>query len=81
MSYNAAEFLQSLDRIHRVGGSENTPVEYDFLHYNHSVDIKVYNKVFQKADRQMRIIEEENFTFDLSDEEESWEDLYNDLEL
>jgi SNF2 family DNA or RNA helicase len=81
LSYNAAEFLQSLDRIHRVGGSENTPVEYDFLHYNHSVDIKVYNKVFQKADRQMRIIEEENFTFDLNDEDESWEDLYNDLEL
>ena len=39
------------------------------------------NKVFQKADRQMRIIEEENFTFDLRDEDESWEDLYNDLEL
>jgi len=81
LSYNAAEFLQSLDRIHRVGGSENVPVEYDFLHYNHSVDVKVYNKVFQKADRQMRIIEEENFTFDLRDEDESWEDLYNDLEL
>jgi SNF2 family DNA or RNA helicase len=61
LSYNAAEFLQSLDRIHRVGGSENVPVEYDFLHYNHSVDVKVYNKVFQKADRQMRIIEEEKF--------------------
>ena len=81
LSYNAAEFLQSLDRIHRVGGSENVPVEYDFLHYNHSVDVKVYNKVFLKADRQMRIIEEENFTFDLRDEDESWEDLYNDLEL
>jgi SNF2 family DNA or RNA helicase len=81
LSYNAAEFLQSLDRIHRVGGSEVNPVEYDFLHYNDSVDIKVYNKVFQKADRQMRIIEEENFTFDLNDEDESWEELYNDLEL
>jgi SNF2 family DNA or RNA helicase len=81
LSYNAAEFLQSLDRIHRVGGSEINPVEYDFLHYNDSVDIKVYNRVFQKADRQMRIIEEENFTFDLNDEDESWEELYNDLEL
>ncbi len=81
LSYNAAEFLQSLDRIHRVGGSEDNPVEYDFLHYNDSVDIKVYNKVFHKADRQMRIIEEENFTFDLNDEDESWEELYNDLEL
>lgn len=81
LSYNAAEFLQSLDRIHRVGGSEDNPVEYDFLHYNDSVDIKVYNRVFQKADRQMRIIEEENFTFDLNDEDESWEELYNDLDL
>ena len=24
MNYNTSEFLQSLDRIHRVGGSENT---------------------------------------------------------
>ena len=81
LSYNAAEFLQSLDRIHRVGGSEDKPVEYDFLHYNYSVDVKVYNKVFQKANRQMRIIEEENFTFDLTDEDGNWEELYNDLGL
>ncbi len=81
LSYNAAEFLQSLDRIHRVGGSELKPVEYDFLHYNQTVDIKVFNKVFQKANRQMQIIEQDNFTFDLGDEDESWQELYNDLDL
>ena len=43
--------------------------------------MKVYSKVFQKADRQMQIIEQENFTFDLNDEDESWQELYNDLEL
>ena len=80
-SYNAAEFLQSLDRIHRVGGSENQSVEYDFLQYNNTVDLKVYNKVFQKANRQMQIIEEDNLTFDLNEEDENWETLYKDLSL
>lgn len=80
-SYNAAEFLQSLDRIHRVGGSEKQSVHYDFLQYNNTVDVKVYNKVFLKANRQMQIIEENNLTFDLNDEDENWQTLYNDLEL
>jgi SNF2 family DNA or RNA helicase len=80
-SYNAAEFLQSLDRIHRVGGSEKQSVQYDFLQYNNTVDVKVYNKVFLKANRQMQIIEENNLTFDLNDEDENWQTLYNDLEL
>ena len=29
----------------------------------------------------MQIIESENLTFDLSDEDENWETLYNDLNL
>ena len=80
-SYNAAEFLQSLDRIHRVGGSEDQSVEYDFLQYANTINLKVYNKVFQKANRQMQIIEEDNLTFDLNEEDENWETLYRDLSL
>ena len=81
LNYNAAEFLQSLDRIHRVGGSEIHPVYYNFLHYEKTVDTKIFEKVFLKADRQMQIIEEDNLTFDLSENEENWEHLYNDLNL
>ena len=81
LNYNAAEFLQSLDRIHRVGGSEILPVYYNFLHYKDTVDTKIFEKVFLKADRQMQIIEEDNLTFDLTDEDENWESLYNDLKL
>ena len=81
LNYNAAEFLQSLDRIHRVGGSEIHPVYYNFLHYEKTVDTKIFERVFLKADRQMQIIEEDNFTFDLNEEDENWEHLYNDLNL
>lgn len=81
LNYNAAEFLQSLDRIHRVGGSEDKVVEYDFLQYSNTVDEKIFNRVFKKADRQMQIIEEDNLTFDLNDQDENWENLYNDLDL
>ena len=64
-----------------MGGSEDQSVEYDFLQYKNTVDLKVYNKVFQKANRQMQIIEEDNLTFDLNEEDENWETLYRDLSL
>ena len=80
MNYNTSEFLQSLDRIHRVGGSEKNPVFYHFLQYENSIDIKIYERVFEKADRQMRVIEEDNLTFAHPDNED-WEDLYTDLDL
>lgn len=80
MNYNTSEFLQSLDRIHRVGGSEKNPVFYHFLQYENSIDVKIYERVFEKADRQMRVIEEDNLTFAHPDNED-WEDLYTDLDL
>jgi len=80
LNYNTSEFLQSLDRIHRVGGSEHNPVFYHFLHYENSIDIKVYERVFQKANRQMQVIEEDNLTFSHPDGED-WNDLYTNLNL
>lgn len=80
-NYNAAEFLQSLDRIHRVGGSETKPVYYDFLQYSGSIDEKIFSRLFEKADRQMQVLEEENILFDLTSVEEDWKSLYNDLKI
>ena len=80
LNYNTAEFLQSLDRIHRIGGSEDNPVYYDFLQYENSIDVKVYERVFQKADRQMQVIEQDNLTFS-HPEDEDWDDLYNNLNI
>ena len=80
MNYNTSEFLQSLDRIHRVGGSEKSPVYYHFLHYENSIDTKVYERVFQKANRQMQVIESDNLTFS-HPEDEDWDNLYSELSL
>ena len=70
-----------MDRIHRVGGSATEPVYYDFLHYENSVDEKVYKRVFAKADRQMQVIEEDNIMFDLTYSEDDIDDLYGDLKI
>jgi SNF2 family DNA or RNA helicase len=80
-NYNAAEFLQSLDRIHRVGGSETKPVYYDFLQYSDSIDEKIFSRLFEKANRQMQVLEEENILFNLISVEEDWKSLYNDLKI
>jgi SNF2 family DNA or RNA helicase len=80
-NYNVAEFLQSLDRIHRVGGSETKPVYYDFLQYSNSIDEKIFSRVFEKADRQMQVLEEDNLLFDLISLQEDWKSLYEDLKL
>jgi hypothetical protein len=76
LNFNAAQFIQSLDRIHRVGGSEDKEVNYKFLHYENSIDIKIYKRVFEKADLQMQVIEDDNSIFSIPDEDENYEDLY-----
>tara|TARA_B110000027_G_scaffold125967_1_gene143852 strand:- start:514 stop:963 length:450 start_codon:yes stop_codon:yes gene_type:complete len=80
-NYNTAEFIQSMDRIHRVGGSITDPVYYDFLQYENSIEEQVYKRVFEKADRQMQVIEEENIMFDLNYNEDDIDDLYGALKL
>ena len=80
-NFNTAEFIQSMDRIHRVGGSTTEPVYYDFLHYENSVDVKVYKRIFEKADRQMQVIEEDNIMFDLTYAEDDIDDLYGALKI
>ena len=80
INYDAAEFIQSLDRIHRVGGSEDKPVDYNFLHYENSIDIKIYERVFKKADQQMKVIENDNMTFSIP-EDEDYEELYKDFKI
>ena len=80
INYDAAEFIQSLDRIHRVGSSKDKPVYYNFLHYENSIDIKIYERVFQKANRQMKVIENDNMTFSMP-EAEDYEELYKDQTL
>ena len=59
LSYNCAQYLQSLDRIHRVGGSETKVSHYHFLQYADTFDQDILGNVLRKADNMAAIIDEE----------------------
>lgn len=59
LSYNCAQYLQSLDRIHRVGGSEDKIAHYHFLQYGGSIDQDLLSNVQNKARRMSAIIDQD----------------------
>lgn len=81
LSYNGAQYLQSLDRIHRVGGSENKSPHYHFLQYKDTIDQDILANLQGKAARMSRIIDQDYAIYGLDmfaeDEElEAYERLF-----
>jgi len=65
LSYNCAQYLQSLDRIHRVGGSETQKANYYYLQYKDSIDSDILNNLQLKRDKMYNIIEYNSDIYDL----------------
>ena len=59
LSYNCAQYLQSLDRIHRVGGSEKNQANYYFLQYENTIDQDIKNNLDKKAQKMYEIIDQD----------------------
>ena len=57
LSYNCAQYLQSLDRIHRVGGSETQFSHYHFLQYADTIDQDIRANLETKTKRMLDLIE------------------------
>ena len=81
LSYNCAQYLQSLDRIHRVGGSEEKPSHYFFLQYEQSLDQDILENVRNKAERMSQIIDQDYpiyslDMFELDDEHAAYARLF-----
>lgn len=74
LSYNCSQYLQSLDRIHRVGGSENQQANYYFLQYENSIDQDIRQNLETKAQRMYDIIEQDYSIYDLDLGEEGEDD-------
>jgi SNF2 family DNA or RNA helicase len=74
LSYNCAQFIQSMDRIHRVGGSEIKEANYYFLQYENSIDQDIRKNVETKAQRMYDLIEEDYAIYDLDLYDESLDD-------
>lgn len=81
LSYSCAQYLQSLDRIHRVGGSEEKSPHYYVLQYTDSVDSDILENVRSKARLMSEVIDRDYPIYDLDmfqmDEElEAYERLF-----
>lgn len=59
LSYNCAEYLQSLDRIHRVGGSEEKVSYYWFLQYAETFEHEILGNLTEKAKRMADVIDQD----------------------
>ncbi len=57
LSYNCAEYLQSLDRIHRVGGSEEKSSYYHYLQYADTFEGEILRNVSEKAERMAVVLD------------------------
>lgn len=81
LTYNCAQYLQSLDRIHRVGGSETVEANYYFLQYENSIDQDILNNLRRKAERMSRIIDQdyEIYSLDMFDDEDDELKAYDRL--
>ncbi|HOD51790.1 MAG TPA: DEAD/DEAH box helicase [Candidatus Hydrogenedentes bacterium] len=75
LSYNCAQYLQSLDRIHRVGGSELKEANYHFLQYEDSIDQDILANLQRKAARMSEIIDQDYpiYSLDMFAEDEELE--------
>lgn len=74
LSYNCAQYIQSLDRIHRVGGSEKNEANYYFLQYRNSLDQDIKENLEAKAQKMYDVIEQDYSIYDLDLYEESLDD-------
>ena len=76
--YNAGVYMQSKDRIHRVGLKESDKTNYFFFHADDSIDDVAYNRVMLKEKRMLELIESEDIPL-LSKNEDFMEDLEDDI--
>ena len=59
LSYNCAQYLQSLDRIHRVGGSEHTISHYRFLQCADTFEDRILTNLQEKVVRMAEVIDQD----------------------
>ncbi len=81
LSYNCAQYLQSLDRIHRVGGSENKIAHYHFLQYTDTIDADILGNLRKKAQNMSAVVDRDYPIYSLDmfagdDELEAYDRLF-----
>jgi SNF2 family DNA or RNA helicase len=81
LNYNCAQYLQSLDRIHRVGGSESRIANYYFLQGVGTLDSDILDSLQTRAARMEAIIDMDYsiYTLDMTEEDDEELNAYTRL--
>ena len=81
-TFNAGQYLQSLDRIHRLGLAENVATRMTFLSAVDTIDETVDQRLRIKAERLSQMLDDEDLvTMALPDEEEGYADILDAEDL
>lgn len=78
MSFNAASYMQSKDRIHRLGLEQGTVTNYYFLLSKNTIDETIYERVINKEKRMLDLIESRDtllFSNNIDFESETSDDI------
>ncbi|MFQ5673538.1 MAG: hypothetical protein ACE5G9_10625, partial [Nitrospinales bacterium] len=69
------QYLQSLDRIHRVGGSEIHQANYHFLQYEQTIDQDIMDNLNKKTQKMYDIVEGDYpiYSLDMSEDNSEME--------
>jgi SNF2 family DNA or RNA helicase len=59
-SFNAANFIQSKDRIHRYGLKKDDQINYFYILSDNNIDFTIHQRLIEKERRMMDIIEKES---------------------
>ena len=89
-TYNAGQYMQSLDRIHRIGMNPDTQVTYWLYMSQNTLDERIHKKLSKKIDNMYDLLDEDLRVIDLDVTEtvlpskeiaEHFEDLKESLNL
>lgn len=77
-SFNAGTYMQSKDRIHRVGLLEGDVTRYYFVHSSNTIDGVVFERVNTKEKRMLELIESQEIPL-IADNKDFMEDTEDDI--
>ena len=80
-NFNAAQFIQSKDRIHRINMPEGTTAKYYFLENSDSVDEVIHERLLLKEERMLAILDADDIEIGGSELEDGNIMSTEDIEL
>jgi SNF2 family DNA or RNA helicase len=78
-SFNAAHYLQSVDRIHRLGLEPGIATNIEIIECRNTIDEIVYERLKSKIDRMAEVLRDKSLK--ISEDDYAYEDETDDLSI